>query len=116
MLKMRGVQEVIIYCVNDGAVMAAWAKDQGIDGSIIKFFADPQGKLTESLGMVINHPGPTGKLGSPRSKRFAMYLDDGVIKVHHVSEAPNDPAGDDHPESSCADAMMTAIDGLKKEL
>ena len=32
-LKALGVQEVIIYCVNDGAVMSAWGDDQGVGGS-----------------------------------------------------------------------------------
>ena len=27
-LKAKGIDEVIIFCVNDGAVMMAWAEDQ----------------------------------------------------------------------------------------
>jgi peroxiredoxin len=50
-----------------------------------------------------------GVLGNPRSKRFAMVLDDGVIKAFHVSEAADDPAGDDRPESSCVDAMLATL-------
>jgi peroxiredoxin len=29
-----------VFCVNDGAVMMAWAKDQKIEGSNITFLAD----------------------------------------------------------------------------
>jgi 2-Cys peroxiredoxin 5 len=58
---------------------------------------------------VLDHPGPMGVLGNPRSKRFAMVLDDGVIKAFHVSEAADDPAGDDRPESSCVDAMLATL-------
>ena len=32
-LKALGIDEVIVYCVNDGAVMTAWKKDQGLAGS-----------------------------------------------------------------------------------
>ena len=43
------------------------------------------------------------------SKRFAMYLDDGVIKHFAISEGPDDPAGDSFPETSCVEAMLEAI-------
>ena len=84
----------------------------GIAGSMVKFLGDPGSELTRALGVVLDHPGPMGKLGNPRSKRFAMYLDDGVVKVFNISERDDDPAGDDYPESSCADAMIEAITGL----
>ena len=32
-LKKAGVDEVIVFCVNDGAVMDAWATDQKVDQS-----------------------------------------------------------------------------------
>ena len=103
---------MIIYCVNDGAVMDAWAENQGVDQSdkgLLTMMGDPSGAVTRSLGMVLNHPGPMAVLGNPRSKRFAMYLDDGVIKVFETSEKPDDPAGDDFPESSCVDNMLEQI-------
>jgi peroxiredoxin len=30
-LKAKGIEKVYVYCVNDGAVMTAWAKDQKIE-------------------------------------------------------------------------------------
>jgi hypothetical protein len=39
-LKAAGVDEVLVYCVNDGAVMGAWAKNQGVEGSMITFLGD----------------------------------------------------------------------------
>ena len=92
---------MIIYCVNDGAVMDAWAEDQGVDqkGGFITMMGDPSGKVTRALGMVLDHPGPMAVLGYERCKRFAMYIEDGVIKVVHVAEkgpaGEDDPAGDD---------------------
>ena len=55
--------------------------------------------VSQALGMTLSHPGPMSKLGYERCKRFAMYVDDGTIKLIKVSElGPNgeeDPAGDD---------------------
>jgi peroxiredoxin len=53
-----------------------------------------------------------GKLGYKRCKRFALYLEDGVIKVWRVSEGPDDPAGDSDPSATTAEAMIAAIDEL----
>ena len=42
---------VYVVCVNDGAVMAAWKKDQGLAGSdLIEFAADTHATLTDALG------------------------------------------------------------------
>ena len=76
-LKAKGVDQVLVYCVNDGAVMQAWAKDQGIEGSMLQFVADPNSELTAALGMELTDPGPVGVLGPKRTKRFGMYIDDG---------------------------------------
>lgn len=103
---------MIVYCVNDGAVMAGWAKDQKIEGSMIRFMGDPQSKLTEALGVVLEHPGPMSVLGNPRCKRFALFADHGVIKHIAVSEGPDDPAGDADPSASCVDAMLAAVKAL----
>lgn len=119
-LRALGINEVIIYCVNDGAVMDAWAKDQGVAGSeMITMMGDPSGFVTSSLGMTLNHPGPMSVLGYPRSKRFAAYIEDGTFKVVHVSErgpaGQEDPAGDDFPEDTLAPAMIAAIKKLGKD-
>lgn len=44
-LKELGIDEVVVFCVNDGAVMNAWAADQKVpEESIIKLMGDPQRK------------------------------------------------------------------------
>ena len=98
-----------MYCVNDGAAMEAWAADQKVGGSMITFLADTRGELTRELGVVLDHRGAVEVLGGKRSKRFAIYADDGVIKHFAVSEAEDDPAGDADPSASCVDAMLEAI-------
>ena len=94
--------------------MDAWAADQKIEGSMLTFLADPRSEVTQELGMILDHPGPISKLGYNRSKRFAMYIEDGIIKVWKVSEGPDDPAGDDDQSSTLAESMIAAIDTLGK--
>jgi len=108
-LKEAGVDEVIVYCVNDPAVMQAWGEDQGIGGSMVSFVADPAAELTKALDMEMTHSGPpsVGIIG--RCKRFAIHADDEVIKTVKVSEAEGDPAGDDDPSATLAEGMLEAI-------
>jgi peroxiredoxin len=70
-LAEKGIDEIIVFCVNDAAVMKAWADSQGIDKKgIITFMADTSGALTKALGMEITHPGVCGVLGGGRCKRL----------------------------------------------
>jgi len=108
-LKAKGVSDVLVYCVNDGAVMKAWAKDQGVEGSIITFLGDPSSALTKKLGLVLNHPGPMSVLGYERCKRFSMLVDDCIIKTINVADADSDPAGDDDPTVTCVEKMLSDL-------
>ena len=44
-----------------------------------------------------------------RSKRFALYVVDGTVQIARIAEAEDDPAGDDRPDSTLAEAMIEAI-------
>lgn len=105
-LRAKGVSAVLMYCVNDGAVMSGWAKAQGIEGSIVTFLGDPRSELTEALGVVLDHPGPMSVLGNPRCKRFSMLIDHGVIRTINISAAQSDPAGDGDPSASLVEKML----------
>jgi peroxiredoxin 5 len=109
-LKAAGIDEVLVYCVNDGAVMRAWFENQklGAEGSIVSMMADPSGEFTRACGMELTDPRPqsNGLLG--RSKRFAVIVAKNIVKYVAVSEAPNDPAGDDDPSATCYEAMLKA--------
>jgi len=103
--------------------MGAWADDLGVEHSEagdmegrITFLADPAGALTQKLDMELTHPGPesVGIIG--RSKRFAVYAVNGEVKYVAVSEAENDPAGDDNPSATLAPAVLDAILKIKDEL
>jgi len=91
--------------------MQAWAEDQGVEGSMIRFLGDPAAELTAALDMKMTHPGPpsVGIIG--RCKRFAVYASKGVVKYVAVSEGPDDPAGDDDPSATLAPALLKAIQG-----
>ena len=122
-LEAAGIDKVYVFCVNDGAVMGAWKKAMGLEKSEkIEFLADTQADLTEALGLVLTGEGkPYGKGEGPnkalgfhttRCKRCAMYVDNGVIKVMQIAEAPDDPAGDDRPEVSCVENMLKLMAAL----
>lgn len=97
---------MLVFCVNDAAVMTAWHKQQGCAGSMITFLGDPSSELTQALGLVLDHPGPMSKLGYPRCKRFSMFLDDGIIKTFNIASRDDDPAGDDFPEITLVEKML----------
>jgi len=123
-LKEVGVDEVIVYCVNDAAVMGEWAKDQGTaDIDFITFMGDPSSSVTEALDMSLvplgegqaeyeGMFGPNGKGLYKRSKRFAMYIKDGDIALTKVAESLTDPAGDDHPDVTLAEALVADIKAM----
>ena len=105
-LKAKDVAEVIVFCVNDAAVMQAWAKDCGVDGSMITFYADTRTEFTKALGLEITHAGVMGVLGNVRCKRFSMLVDDGKVKVINIAAAEDDPAGDNAPEVSFVEKLL----------
>jgi peroxiredoxin len=116
-LKAAGVDEIMIFSVNDGAVTMAWSEDQGVPSELndgmLHLFADPYGKVTEALGMELTHKGPLASGLVGRSKRFALYVVDGVVQIVRVAEKDDDPAGDAFPDVTLADSMLLAIQSLK---
>lgn len=108
-IKAKGIDAVFVYCVNDAAVMKAWAKDQKVTG-IMSFWADPGCVLTKAVGMEITHPGPQGIFCNTRCKRFVLLVEDGTVKYVAVSEASDDPAGDNDPSGPVT--AKTLVDGV----
>ena len=80
----RGI-EVMCMSVNDPFVMQAWGQSQDVpDG--LQMLADGNGDFTRALGLEMDASGyGMGR----RSKRFALYAEDGVVKQLHV-EAPGE--------------------------
>jgi peroxiredoxin (alkyl hydroperoxide reductase subunit C) len=75
-LKAKGVDDVICTAVNDVFVMAAWAKDQGCAGKVT-LIADGDAVFTKATGLELDL---TGKGLGLRNQRFAMVVEDGVVK------------------------------------
>merc|ERR1712066_737920 len=74
-LKSAGVEVIACVSVNDPFVMAAWGKDQEAEGKV-RMLADSKCELTKALDMELD---ATEKLGTIRSKRYAMLIEDGKI-------------------------------------
>jgi len=105
-LKAKGVSDVIVVSVNDGAVMSAWAKCCGLEGSMLTFLGDTASTLTRALGLVLSDPGVMVHLGNPRCQRFSMLVDDGVIKSLNVACYKGDYAGDGKPEVTFVEKIL----------
>lgn len=81
----KGVDEIICVAVNDPFVMKAWGENTGAAAAGITFLADADAAFTKAVGMNFTAP-PVGFYD--RSKRYALYAEDGVVKVLHVEESP----------------------------
>ncbi|KAM8900067.1 peroxiredoxin-5, mitochondrial-like [Spinachia spinachia] len=82
-LRSKGVQEVACISVNDAFVMAAWGKEHGADGKV-RMLADPTGAFTKAVDLLLDSDQIVQALGNKRSKRYAMLVEDGVVKKIHV--------------------------------
>ena len=69
--------------MNDAFVMGAWAKATGAEDKVL-FLADGSGEFTKAIGLEFDLSA--NGLGI-RSKRYAMIVEDGVVKTLNVEEA-----------------------------
>jgi peroxiredoxin len=86
--------------------MTAWTKDQGVEGSMITMYGDPSAEFTTAVGMEMTADGPASLGIIGRCKRWAMLVDDGVVKGVAIAESEFDPAGDDFPEKTLTAALL----------
>jgi glutaredoxin/glutathione-dependent peroxiredoxin len=96
--RAKGVDKLVCLSVNDVFVMGAWAKDQGV-GEDVLLIADGNGDFTKAVGLELD--GARFGMGL-RSQRYAMLVDDGVVKELFVE------AGGEFRVSS-ADYMLEHI-------
>jgi peroxiredoxin len=82
--RARGI-DVACMAVNDPFVMQAWGKSQNVPDGLL-MLSDGNGDFTRALGLEMD--ASAYGMGT-RSKRFALYADDGVVKQVHV-EAPGE--------------------------
>ena len=83
-LKAKGIDAIGCVSVNDAFVMGAWAKDQGT-GDQILMLGDGSGELTKAIGMDLDL---SARGLGVRSQRYAMVVDDGVVKSVVIEENP----------------------------
>jgi peroxiredoxin len=84
-LKGKGIDTVACMSVNDTFVMDAWGRDRQAGDKVV-MLADGNGTYTRALGLELDASG--FGMGQ-RSQRFAIVVDDGVVKQLHV-EAPRE--------------------------
>jgi len=81
-IRAKGVDDIAVVSVNDVFVMGAWAKSSGAAGKI-RFLADGSADFTRAVGMELDASG----FGmGVRSKRYAMVIEDGVVKKLQIDE------------------------------
>jgi peroxiredoxin len=81
-IKSRGVDAIACISVNDAFVMGAWGNAQG-SGEKVMMLADGNGDFTKALGLEMD----ATKYGmGARSQRYAMVVDNGVVKQLNVEE------------------------------
>ena len=78
--KAKGVEMIACLSVNDAFVMEAWGQAQNADA--ITMLADGGAALTKALGLEME----TGDFGGIRSQRYAMIIEDGVVKTLNVEQ------------------------------
>jgi peroxiredoxin len=99
-LKSKGFATVACTAVNDVFVLTNWAKDTGATGKI-EMLADGSAEFARKLGLEIDL---TARGLGVRSKRYAMAVDNGVVKILNVEDAPPQ-----HDKSSAA-TLCSMID------
>jgi peroxiredoxin len=82
--KKAGVDTVACVAVNDPFVMGAWEDKSGAEGKVL-FLSDGNAEFTKMIGMDFDGSGVG--LGT-RSKRYAMLVEDGVVKILDVEDSP----------------------------
>jgi peroxiredoxin len=97
-LRAKGVDEIWCVSVNDAFVMGAWGRDQKSEGKV-RMMADGSAEYTRKLGLELDL---TSRGMGIRSQRYAMLVEDGVVKRLNV-EAPG------KFEVSSAEAMLAQV-------
>ena len=99
-IKAKGIDAIACTSVNDVFVLGAWSKDAGADGKVV-MLADGSADFAKALGLELDMVARG--LGM-RSQRYAMIVEDGMVKALNVEDAPGTV------EKSGADAIAALLD------
>ncbi len=97
-LKAKGIDAIVCTAVNDVFVMHAWGKDQGVGDKVV-MVADGDAAFCKAAGLEFDL---TGKGLGLRNQRFAMVVEDGVVKSMAI-----DPPG--AFEKTSAEAVLAGL-------
>ncbi|MFO7649066.1 MULTISPECIES: peroxiredoxin [Halomonas] len=92
----KGVDAIACLAVNDAFVMGAWQRDQNAEA--ITMLADGSAELTRALGL--EKDASAAGMGT-RCQRFAMIVDDGVVKYLGIDTKS--------VEQSSAEALLSQL-------
>ena len=95
----KGVDAILCVAVNDPFVLSAWEKARNVGGKV-NMLSDGNAEFTRALGL--DFDGSAVGLGT-RSRRYAMVVEDGVVKALMVEDAPA------QAEKSSAHAILAAL-------
>lgn len=96
--RARGVDAIACLSVNDAFVMGAWGKEHGAEGKVV-MLGDGNAEFTRAVGLELDR---TREGMGTRSQRYAMLVEDGVVKALHI-ENPGEFS------VSSAEAMLRAL-------
>jgi peroxiredoxin len=100
----NGIDAIYCISVNDGFVMNAWAKDQGIEK--VKLIPDGNAYFTRSMGMLVTK----SNLGfGERSWRYAAVVDNGIIEKLFVEAGKRDNADTDPYEVTNPETILSYL-------
>jgi peroxiredoxin len=94
----RGIDAIAVTSVNDIFVLNAWQQQSGAEG--IEFLADGNAEFAKAICLEMDGSG--FGLG-PRSQRYAMLVDDGVVRILNVEDTPS------KAEVSGAEALLKVL-------
>jgi peroxiredoxin len=98
-LKAAGIDAIAVTAVNDVFVLKAWSQSAGADGKV-EMLSDGNGDFAKALGLAFDGSG--FGLGT-RSQRYAMLVDDGMVRWLAVEDAPS------KAEASSADSFLNHL-------
>jgi glutaredoxin/glutathione-dependent peroxiredoxin len=98
-IKAKGIDTIAVTGVNDHFVMDAWKTASGAEGKV-EFLADGNGEFAKAIDMTFDGSG--NGLGT-RSRRYAMVVDNGIVKSLSLEEAPG------KVELSSAENLLKAL-------
>jgi peroxiredoxin len=79
-IRAKNVDTIAVTAVNDHWVMHNWAEASGGAGKML-FLADNNADFARAIGLDFD---AAAGLGGVRSKRYAMLVEDGVVKVLNI--------------------------------